>query len=378
MGSTTLNMPNGIMTICSDLANGEFDQLMGVGARENPKRDFLLVSKVLGKHVPTSPEEAVKVQDILASKLALENLQKPLFIGMAETGVGLAHGVFSRYANKNCKLGLYLESTRYQSDRNERLQFDEEHSHTSSIYLYKPIDAAKLKFFETAEELVIVDDEVTTGNTFISLYKSIRPYLSNLKRLVICTIASNMSEADKEHMGSLHNIDISWIALTNIMVRYSRSSVPETKCNSNLKNLPKISASHTLSPQKFGVFSNGAISYANTLERIKLREHTRKAIVVGTVEDMYEAQVVAGFLQSLYANKSIEFMSTTRSPAKKFGAIDNIIEMNDVAGFDGVKNYLYNFDRSKFDEVILVTTSNRSDMVRKISKVLGVSRVIRI
>ena len=66
---------------------------IGFADTVNPKRAFLFVSKVLGRHIPVSPSIMRHAFTDLA-ELVPDDLPEPvLVIGMAETAVGLGAGV---------------------------------------------------------------------------------------------------------------------------------------------------------------------------------------------------------------------------------------------------------------------------------------------
>ena len=74
--------------------NWDLDSLLGFAERINPKRAFLFVSKVLGKHIPVQPSVMRKTYQDL-SQLITEDLPQPLtVVGMAETAVCLGAGVY--------------------------------------------------------------------------------------------------------------------------------------------------------------------------------------------------------------------------------------------------------------------------------------------
>ncbi|MCP5843002.1 phosphoribosyltransferase domain-containing protein, partial [Klebsiella pneumoniae] len=70
------------------------DDLFEIAERRNPKRAFLFVSKVLGRHIPVAPEKMRAVYRQLAEQFPPLSDGPVLFIGMAETAVGLGAGVF--------------------------------------------------------------------------------------------------------------------------------------------------------------------------------------------------------------------------------------------------------------------------------------------
>ena len=122
----------------------QLEDLLDFAQRINPKRAFLFVSKVLGRHIPVSPRIMRSAFTDL-SNLIPSDLPKPiLVIGMAETAVGLSAGVHqalqTRYPN-----ALLLNSTRHaQHDDNDTdallTTFSEDHSHASQHLIYQSAD----------------------------------------------------------------------------------------------------------------------------------------------------------------------------------------------------------------------------------------------
>ena len=73
--------------------NYQLEDLLGFAQRINPKRAFLFVSKVLGRHIPVAPSTMRNAFTDLTN-LVPNDLPEPiLVIGMAETAVGLSAGV---------------------------------------------------------------------------------------------------------------------------------------------------------------------------------------------------------------------------------------------------------------------------------------------
>ena len=52
--SKRIELPNGILHVTAQPDAVDIDELCGFAARINPKRGFLFVSKVLGRHIPVS------------------------------------------------------------------------------------------------------------------------------------------------------------------------------------------------------------------------------------------------------------------------------------------------------------------------------------
>jgi hypothetical protein len=165
--------------------------LLGLALRRNPRRAQLLVSRVLGKHVPTDPRLVrgaalllgALVADVLVGRpvralpvdllhaavrgepgaaAALPGHREPLdalVLGCAETATALGHGVAEALVADS------LHSTRRPVPGSTAAGgFAEEHSHATD-HLLLPRDPALLR---GDRPLVLVDDELSTGRTALN------------------------------------------------------------------------------------------------------------------------------------------------------------------------------------------------------------------
>ncbi|WP_278261027.1 phosphoribosyltransferase domain-containing protein [Nocardia sp. AG03] len=139
------------------------------GLRRNPRRAHLLVSTVLGKHLPTDPRVVIGAGERLAD-LVREKLSEraPVVLGFAETATGLGHCVAARL-----EADCYLHSTRRPEPRATTLTgFEEGHSHATS-HLLQPAPAS---IFVNDRPLVLVDDEISTGDTAIDAVRALHAF----------------------------------------------------------------------------------------------------------------------------------------------------------------------------------------------------------
>ncbi|OEU88619.1 phosphoribosyltransferase [Streptomyces abyssalis] len=136
-------------------------ELLGLALRRNPKRAHLLVSSVLGKHVPERPGTVHgvglrlgrRVRALLGDALA----ERAVVLGYAETATGLGHSVADGIGGVTC-----LHSTRREVPGVATAGgFEEEHSHATS-HLLLPEEPGLLA---GDGPLVLVDDEFSTGRT---------------------------------------------------------------------------------------------------------------------------------------------------------------------------------------------------------------------
>ncbi|XUN38344.1 phosphoribosyltransferase [Streptomyces lividans] len=165
--------------------------LLGLALRRNPKRAHLLVSNVLGKHVPQSPAVVYghgvalgrRVRDLLGA----EETARAVVLGYAETATGLGHSVADGLGP-----APYLHSTRRPVAHVPRAGgFEESHSHATS-HLLLPEDPALLAGHGP---LVLVDDEFSTGNTVLNTVRALHERYPR-KRYVVVALVDMRSPAD--------------------------------------------------------------------------------------------------------------------------------------------------------------------------------------
>src|SRR3546814_6170137 len=93
-----------------------------------------------------------------------------VFLGMAETATALGQGVFAAYLDAQERQDVvYLQSSRQIVDGAELIaSFEEGHSHATT-HLIQVADLAIEDMVRAARTLVIVDDECSTGNTYVAV-----------------------------------------------------------------------------------------------------------------------------------------------------------------------------------------------------------------
>ncbi|MEU3183105.1 phosphoribosyltransferase [Streptomyces sp. NPDC006923] len=168
----------------------ELRDLVGLALRRNPKRAHLLVSRVLGKHVPQSPRVIYETGFGLGkrvSDLLGPDIERAVVLGYAETATGLGHSVADGMGR-----APYLHSTRRPVAGVARAGgFEESHSHATS-HLLLPEDPRLL----TGDgPLVLVDDEFSTGNTVLNTIRDLQERCPR-SRYVVVALVDMRSAAD--------------------------------------------------------------------------------------------------------------------------------------------------------------------------------------
>lgn len=326
----TVRLDSGRLTLSVAESDWPLDRLCGFAARRNPRRGFLIVSKVLGRHIPARPSEMRGSLRDLASKVP--DLPAPvLVVGLAETAVGLGHGLFEELHALGLR-GAFLHSTRQSVDSPLLGRFQEPHSHASAHLLYRPegFDLAAVR------SLVLVDDEVSTGTTLVNLARALAPALPRCEAVVAAALT--------DWSGSAGWLELMpWPARAVSLLRGRLDWVPDG------------------APADDGAFEAavgalGALPRGGPFGRLGIVEPAGFALpdiaalalapgsalrVVGTGEFTYPPLLLAERLEA--EGHDVVVQATSRSPVRLGGAIGHALAFADNYG-SGIGNFLYNAD----------------------------------
>ncbi|WP_374778280.1 phosphoribosyltransferase domain-containing protein [Streptomyces sp. NBC_01310] len=170
-------------------------ELLGLALRRNPKRAHLLVSQVLGKHVPQSPQVVYAAGYGLGERvralLGEDAAAAAVVLGYAETATGLGHCVADGLGP-----APYLHSTRRPVPGVEAAGgFEEAHSHATS-HLLLPEDP---RLLAGSGPLVLVDDEFSTGNTVLNTIRDLHARHPR-SHYVVVALVDMRSPADRDRL----------------------------------------------------------------------------------------------------------------------------------------------------------------------------------
>ena len=315
------------------------NDLLGFAERINPKRAFLFVSKVLGRHIPVAPSEMRRAFSDLAAQIP-DDLPEPiLLIGMAETAVGLAAGVHQvlqqRYPN-----ALFLATTRHPIDAPLLAEFREEHSHAPAHLMYGSTNPQIAAQIAATRTLILVDDEASTGQTFINLTHALRqshlPKLTHVVTAVLADWAPPLKFAKLQH----HAVSL----LTGTWQWQATPNVPDP-------NMPVVDSvavgAWPITPQHtWGRIPT--LSPELTLQATATAGE--RILVLGSNEFVWPPFLLAERLAAQGAQ--VKFSATTRSPIALGHSIRHCIAFSDHYGL-GIPNFVYNINVTEYDRIIL-------------------------
>lgn len=319
------------------------DSLFGFAERRNPKRAFLFVSKVLGRHIPVRPSVMDESYEKLAAEIPADLPGPVLVIGMAETAVGLGAGVH-RALSRTRPDTVYMVSTRHPTGTELFARFEEEHSHASAHLIHLPVDPEIREMMLNARSLVLVDDEASTGKTFINLHRAlVDAGLTRVERVVTCVLTDWSGSAVRDAIGeSAHQVSL--LQGSYRFLEDAEAPLPE------MPSVGTIAAGEwPLSPRNdWGRL--GVRNVEDTLAPELQVKPGERILVVGTSEFVWRPFLLAERLER--AGADVHFSSTSRSPIALGHSIGHALSFSDNYGL-GIPNFLYNVSPGQFDRVLI-------------------------
>lgn len=427
--STTINLPRGTLDLTYQTNSAtakdgieqsnhyQLEDLLGFAQRINPKRAFLFVSKVLGRHIPVAPSTMRHAFTDLAN-LVPDDLPEPiLVIGMAETAVGLSAGVHqalqTRYPN-----ALLLNSTRHaQHDGNHDKSkhsllttFSEDHSHASQHLIYQSADNVTQAQLLASKTLIMVDDEASTGNTCVNVVTALRNAgLDQLEQVHLTTLVDwSLNQERHQHQDTADSDDAvsDQIAKRLPNIKFQRHHLLSGAWtwtdapNPEPITMPSVdtteAGSHTLGDTgnwgRFPTldstdgFDNYLLKFQTAFnvfnkqsqfekEQFDKEQLPKRILVLGSNEFVWLPFLLAEWLETQTQNSIVNFSALTRSPIALGGAITTMLSFSDNYGL-GMTNFAYNVEPNDWDLIVLcVETSADSvdDMWQSLDNVLVVS-----
>ncbi|MER2060559.1 MAG: phosphoribosyltransferase family protein [Niallia sp.] len=385
--------------------NLPLEDFFRMAARINKKRAFLFVSKLLGKHLPIEPKKglltgfmlATRYEEIITGTISpqredlmavyrdldlpffdkpfISNEQaNPIIIGFAETATALGHSFFRAFEQ-----AVFFHTTR--ENVNELvpiITFEEEHSHATSHRCYVEED-----ILDNSREIILVDDELTTGKTAINIIRDIHKKYPRDKYTVV-SILDWRSEKWQLEMESLEQelqitiqvvsllkgsfeligVPINLVSQTEIAEADGMKPLLEYISLENyVKNriVPIISSSLAGSRNEYGYLKDtGRFGIRidevtddwirQAADELK-KKRVGTTLCIGTGEFMYIPMKLAS-----YMGENIYYQSTTRSPIypndeEHYGA-KNAFCFSNPEDLD-IAHYLYNIKANQYDDIFL-------------------------
>lgn len=340
--NTRIDLTTGTLDLVTEHA-AKLDAFCDFAARANPKRGFLIVSKVLGRHLPAAPKAMRGAMDELGQKLPVDLSGPVLVLGMAETATALGQGVFAAYLKASGRQDLvYLQSSRQIVDGAELIaSFEEGHSHATT-HLIQVADPDVEDMVRAARTLVIVDDECSTGGTYVAVANAMLGVMPNLERVATCCI-TDWSGKQYIHKMPRPTLPVSILEGSMTWTPAELTHTPTLAAGSNVPGRAP----------KTGMNSRGGLLAPEKAIRAEIDvKPGERILVLGEGEHSYEALLVAEEIERKGGVAAVQCI--TRSPALVEAAMRTKSTFSDSYG-SGAPCFLYNILGHEPDRILIVT-----------------------
>ncbi|MFI8202422.1 phosphoribosyltransferase [Streptomyces sp. NPDC085937] len=356
--------------------------LLGLALRRNPKRAHLLVSNVLGKHVPQAPSvvhgHGVELGRRVRELLGAEAAARAVVLGYAETATGLGHSVADGLGT-----APYLHSTRRPvAGVATAGGFEESHSHATS-HLLLPEDPALLA---GDGPLVLVDDEFSTGNTVLNTVRALHARYPRGRYVVVALVdmrsaadAGRLEEFGREIGARIDLVTVAsgTVRLPDGVLEKGQALVAEHETAAaptgpqSAGDLTRVDlrwpaglpdgGRHGFTPAHRTRLDAALPAMAARISAV-LPEETHRVLVLGFEELMYAPLRLATELERT-TGAEVRYSTTTRSPVL---AVDDpgyairtrlVFPAHDDPADGPGERYAYNVAGAGFDAVVAVVDS---------------------
>lgn len=359
----------------------EYTDLIRIAKREhNKKRNYLVVNRLQGKHIPVQPNQALEMFAQLAERLEKRfDGEKTLVIGFAETATAIGTAVA-------IKLGAYyIQTTREEIAGVQYLYFSEEHSHATQQRLVRQdLDRIMPKI----DDVVFVEDEVTTGNTIRNLVQTLDQVYPRHAKYTVASILNGM-DSEAQNIYQRIGIDLCYLVKTEhrdyekaLQKQLSRGRYRNMMLTSNPFKKEDLACSRC--DTKKDTSGNGSktavivkewsvegcvnarrLVFANSYReacddlwhKIDERLHQElegRILVLGTEEFMYPALYAAD--QIARSGAYVRFHATTRSPIEVYQEADYPLhERYELPSLYEKDRRTFLYDIGKFDLALIIT-----------------------
>lgn len=331
------------------------DELLTFASRLNPRRGYLFVSRVLGKHVPVDPMTMDRIHAELAEKIELVG-ERAYVVGMAETAVGLGAGVARHIGHLHCDC-IYQHTTRFLVPE-PWIRIREAHSHADTMHMAHLSQEAAV-VVAGASDLVLVDDEISTGLTLAQLASALvdQAVLTNVTRLHIVSLVSWLTdEARARLLEALPaHLDVRFVQLMAGTFTFTPDADHDAVLPEDVDTdfcdvlMQEDRAAHPLPLEQDGLFGK-RMGHApdpmpealrSRLEQVGDPATTGPLVIYGMGEFLDAPFRVALALSK--AGHDVRFQSSTRSPIALGDGIASHLEIP-ALGQPKKRHFLYNAD----------------------------------
>ena len=361
-------------------ANHSRWELFRVAERINPKRSFLFVSTVLGRHIPVRPRDHFAAVDAVVEQIPDRLLEGPVLVmGYAETAVGIGAAVARRISRRRGDQPTWYQSTtRHPVDGQSWASFSEGHSHATAHHVMRPVPSL---LYGAPVNLVLVDDETTTGGTFAALIGALREGGFPIGRILLLTLTDwSGGGAVQAVSDAAPGVSVDAFSLLRGRWSWEREAaavLPDVPVWTGAVRSsvwgPDRSGAPLLRAPRIAIRMGAADGLDRLADRVRPADRGAPIIVIGTGEHVWGPMLLAERLEQ--AGAEVRLVATTRSPILLGQVIRHKLTFPDHFGL-GVPMYLHNVPPRPDAHVIIMTETDANGVCPELRSHLGRGQIV--
>jgi hypothetical protein len=369
----------GVLTLTID-ANRARPELFRVAERINPKRSFLFVSTVLGRHIPVRPRDHFAAVDGVVDQVVDRLLEGPVLVmGYAETAVGIGAAVARRISRRRADQPTWYQSTtRHPVYGLSWAGFSEGHSHATAHHVMRPEPSLLCGAPIT---LVLVDDETTTGSTFAALIGALKGGGVPIGRVLLLTLTDwSGGQAIRAVSEAVPGVPVDAFSLMRGRWGWARDAAavpPDVPVWPGSVRTPvwrpDRSGAPLLRAPRIAIRMGEADGLDRLANRVLPADRGAPVLVIGTGEHVWGPMLLAERLEQ--AGAEVRLVATTRSPILQGEVIRHKLTFPDHFGL-GVPMYLHNVPPRPNAHVIIMTETDANGVCPELRSHLGRGQIV--
>ena len=339
------------------------ENLVRIAKRENnKKRNYLVINKLQGKHIPVKPKKSFDMFHELAEILQSRYPGEKLFIiGFAETATAIGASVAVRLG------AFYIQTTREVIPDVNYIYFSEEHSHATE---QKLVQEDIEEMISKVERIIFVEDEVTTGKTILNIIGILKKRYPSMQQYAVASLLNGMDDNARKTYKE-QNIPLHYLIKTDHGSYIERAEqfagdgeyiiLNRQKSEIQVKQMEIHPSMNTRRVVDSTLYQKSTeYLYQEIRKQIEVKP-AQKILVLGTEEFMYPALYVAKRLEE--EGCDVRSHSTTRSPICVDKSANYPLHTRyQMCSFYDPNRVTYLYDLSCYDKVLILTDATAESM----------------
>jgi hypothetical protein len=221
-----------------------------------------------------------------------------------------------------------------------------------------------------AKTLVLLDDEVSTGKTFLNLWRALRPHCPGIEHINIVTLTDFMGTTARAALDQALDVPTAHSSAARAEWQFTPKARPVVQGvspppyhNAKLKPMAHLGRSGIDRPL---VLPKRLLDEVE--QRLAIHPRDKSVRIIGTGEFMHVPYLLALHLE--HQGRQVSLQSSTRSPILEFGPIQHTQRLDDPYG-QGDPYFIYNAPADERQITLILHETELNPAINRFAHALG-------